>query len=161
MNIFEFARENERAAEKAYLEMADNAGSKGLKTIFAMLAAMEKKHFEILINMEKSQSIKNVEFHPLKTAKDQFIKMQTSREKFKASASQTELYRKAQQTEKEAEEFYREKAKEAQDEGQKKVFIQIAEEEKKHFIVLDNIIDFVTGPSAYLENAEFNQIGSD
>lgn len=161
MNIFEFAREKEKAAEKTYLELAESAGNKGLKTIFTMLAQMERKHFEDLGRLEKSQTCKIIEFHPLKKVKDEFLKMQTDKEKFKVAGSQVNLYKMAQDNEKEAEKLYLEKAKEATDENLKKILFHMAEEEHKHFIVLENIIEFVQGPSDYLENAEFNNLEKD
>ena len=42
MNVYEFARECEKAAEKTYLNLAVKAGNKGMKAIFTMLAEMEK-----------------------------------------------------------------------------------------------------------------------
>ena len=45
MNVYEFARECEKAAEKTYLNLAVKAGNKGMKAIFTMLAEMGKKTF--------------------------------------------------------------------------------------------------------------------
>ena len=51
MNVYEFARECEKAAEKTYLNLAVKAGNKGMKAIFTMLAEMEKKHFDALLQL--------------------------------------------------------------------------------------------------------------
>lgn len=158
MNIFEFAREKEKAAEKRYLELAEKAGSKGLKAMFIMLADMEKKHFEALGKMEKSQTAKLKEFNPLAEAKSHFLKMQADKAKFHADVSQVALYRKAQHYEKEAEAFYLKNSKEAKDENQKKILLQMSQEEHKHFVILENIIEFVEGPSDYLESETFNSL---
>lgn len=34
----------------------------------------------------------------------------------------------------------------------------MAGEEKRHFFILENIIDFVSRPQSWLENAEFNKL---
>ena len=37
----------------------------------------------------------------------------------------------------------------------KRIFQKLAEEEKKHYFLLENIIQFVSRPETWLENAEF------
>jgi len=69
--------------------------------------------------------------------------------------SQIELYRKAQGIEKMTQDFYEEKAGEAIDEAQAGIFLKIADEEKKHYFILENIINFVNKPSSWLENPEW------
>ena len=41
-------------------------------------------------------------------------------------------------------------------ENHKDLFVRIAEEEKKHAFLLENVIDFVTKPDNWLENAEWH-----
>ncbi len=65
------------------------------------------------------------------------------------------LYQKALEIEKATEAFYLEKAEELKGQPQERIFRQIAEEEKKHFFLLQNIIDFVSRPEGWLENAEW------
>jgi rubrerythrin len=40
-------------------------------------------------------------------------------------------------------------------ETHKEIFLKLADEEKKHYFLLENIIDFVSRPQKWLENAEF------
>lgn len=49
--------------------------------------------------------------------------------------------------------FNREKAG-GVDQTQKPVFLKIADEEQKHFTVLESIIDMVSRPQTWLENRE-------
>ena len=76
-------------------------------------------------------------------------------ESFDFDLKQTELYKKAQDIEKKSYEFYTEKANEVTEEYQKEVFLKLADEEKKHYFLLENIIEFVSRPETWLENAEF------
>jgi rubrerythrin len=48
-----------------------------------------------------------------------------------------------------------EKANEVTEEYQKEIFQRLADEEKKHYFLLENIIEFVSRPETWLENAEF------
>ncbi|MFA5252189.1 MAG: ferritin family protein, partial [Phycisphaerae bacterium] len=70
-------------------------------------------------------------------------------------ASQIELYRQAMKLEKQSEDFYLDCADKTKDARQKQLFLQLASEEKKHCYLLENIVDFVSRPRSWLENAEF------
>ena len=108
--------------------------------------------------MEKSLVTKLPDFNPLKEVKKQFMKMKADKAGFKKDLSLIEVYQKAQQKEKEAEKFYMDKSKEANDPGQKALLVEMAGEEGRHFIILENIIEFSKGPSAYLESEILNTL---
>ena len=55
-------------------------------------------------------------------------------------------------------EFYLEKEKEETDPSRKAVFGRLAEEEKKHYFLLENIVAFISRPDTWIENAEFNHL---
>ena len=154
MNIFDFAMEKEKFSEDYYRRLADKTSDKGLETIFNMLADEEAKHYKIVSDMKEDVAPDLVDTTVLSDAKDVFAKMRESTQKFSFDISQTELYKKAQDIEKQSQNFYLEKAKEAE-ETQKKIFLKLAEEEKKHYFLLENIIDFVSRHQTWLENAEF------
>ena len=154
MNIFEFAMEKEKYSEDYYRRLADKTNNKGLEVIFNMLADEEAKHYKIVSDMKEDVAPDLADTTVLSDAKDVFTKMRESAQKFSFDISQTELYKKAQDIEKQSQNFYLEKANEAE-ETQKEIFLRLAEEEKKHYFLLENIIDFVSRPETWLENAEF------
>ena len=43
-------------------------------------------------------------------------------------------------------------------EAQKKLLLKLAEEEKKHMFLLENLVEFVSRPETWIENAEFNHL---
>jgi len=157
MNIFEFAMEKEKYSEDYYRRLADKTNNKGLETIFNMLADEEAKHYKIVSDMKEDVAPDLADTTVLSDAKDVFTKMRKSAQKFSFDISQTELYKKAQDIEKQSRNFYLEKAKEAE-ETQKEIFLRLAEEEKKHYFLLENIIDFVSRPQTWLENAEWHHL---
>jgi rubrerythrin len=67
-------------------------------------------------------------------------------------------YEKARQVELDSEKFYREKADEVDRPYAKELLHRIADEEKKHAHLLENIIEFIAKPDTYLENAEFGKL---
>ena len=158
MDIFDFALEKEKFAEQFYRELAEKAQHKGLVSILTMLADEEHGHFEVISKMKQGVPAKVADTILLTNAKTIFAKMRQSREKFKFGDSQIDLYKKAQDIEKDSRSFYRQKAAESQDPRHKAIFNTLAEEENKHYFLLENIIEFVTRPQSWLENAEFHHL---
>ena len=154
MNIFEFAMEKEKYSEIYYRELAGKSNSKDLETVFNMLADEEAKHYKIVSDMKEDVGPDLAETTVLSDAKDVFAKMRESARNFNFNISQIELYRKAQNIEKQSQNFYLEKANEVK-KNQKEIFLKLADQEKNHYFLLENIIDFVSRPETWLENAEF------
>lgn len=158
MEIFDYALRMERDAEKMYRDLAEkNAGSPGVKRIMTMLADEEARHYKVLNGM-KSETPGPIDSEILSDAKEIFRKMKESGEGFGALDSQVELYRKAQELEKESEELYEELEGKSQDGRHRNIFHRLAEEEKRHYFLLDNIVEFVSRPETWLENAEWHHL---
>ena len=157
MNIFEFARTKETQSEAMYRELAETAPNIGMKNIFTMLANGEKRHYQTIVKMEKDENADVTECKILNDSRKVLAEMRSEKEKFNLKGEQVDIYREAQRSEEVSEAFYREKAREAKDEGQRKLFLNLAEEEHDHFTILDEIIILVGHPESTLENAEFNR----
>lgn len=158
MDIFEFAKEKEQYAQDFYRDLAGRSQEQGLKKIFNMLADEEEKHFEMIEKMQAETPDDLSETTVLSDAVEVFEKMREGAKKFKLDLSQIALYKKAQEIEKQAQDFYLEKAREVKQVAQRDIFLKLANEEKKHYILLDNIIEFVNRPNQWLENAEFHHL---
>ena len=154
VDIFEYAMQMEKDGENYYHQLAQQTANKGLKTILVMLADEEIKHYNAV---EKMRTFKPriAETTILTDAKNVFVQIKESSESFDFDTTQIGLYGKAQDIEKESRDFYLEKANEVKEEYQRDIFLRLAEEEKKHYFLLDNIIEFVSRPEQWLENAEF------
>lgn len=156
MNIFEFAKKKEKQAEETYLKLAENAGDKGFATIFSKLAEAEKHHYEIIQKMEKAETTAIFRSDIFSFAKKTLSKLNFREQNFKTARSQIEIYRAAMAQEAESERFYREQAEKNDNAQQCKILLAIAKEEHQHYVILENIIDFITYPETHPENAEFN-----
>jgi rubrerythrin len=150
--------EKEQFSEQYYRELAQKAPHKGLVSILTMLADEEHGHFEVVSKMREAVPAGVDDTILLTNAKTIFAKMRQSREKFKFGDTQIDLYKKAQDIEKDSRSFYLQKAKEATDPSHKAIFDRLAEEENKHYFLLENIIEFVSRPQTWLENAEFHHL---
>jgi len=154
MNIFDFAMEKEKYSEDYYRRLAGKSSNKGLETVFNMLADEEAKHYKIVSDMKEDIAPDLAETTVLSDVKDVFAKMRESALSFNFDVTQAALYRKALNIEKQSQDFYLGKANEVE-KTQKEIFLKLADEEKKHYFLLENIIDFVSRPETWLENAEF------
>jgi len=156
MNIYDYAMQMEKDSEYYYRQLAGNCDDTGLKTILNMLADEEVKHYHILDKM-KSEKPEMPPSEVLAKAKNIFAGMKKV-VALSCATSQIDLYKKAQELEKKAEEFYRQKAGEEQGQVQKELLLKIAQEESRHYLLLENIIQFVSRPQEWLENAEWHHL---
>lgn len=154
MDIFEYAMDLEEEGRKYYLELADQAPHQGMKRIFERLAEDEQKHYNVIKEMEKEHPPVE-ETEVLRESKNIFTEMKEEGDYPDFDQSHADLYRKALKIEEKSRDFYLEKSGEVEDAGQKEIFQKLAEEEKKHYFLLDNLIEFVTRPDTWLEDAEF------
>lgn len=153
MDIYEYAMQMEKDGEDFYREIASGTNDGGLKTIFTMLADAEVKHYALFRNMKNNDKVRMPDSPILNDVKNIFIEMREKKQ-FEADVSQVELYEKAQGIEQQTRDFYLAKAEEVVP-AQKEIFLKIAEEEKRHYRILENIIRFVSQPDIWLENPEW------
>jgi len=158
MNIFDFAMEKEKYSEDYYRRLAGKIENIGLKNIFTMLADEEAKHYTIVANMKENINPELAKTTILSDAKEIFVKMRDVAEKFDFNISQVELYNKAKDIEVQSRKFYLEKKEQVENASQKEIFQKLADQEQKHFVLLENIVDFVSRPQTWLENAEWHHL---
>jgi len=159
MNIYEYAMKMEKDSEDYYLELATKTDNAGLQNILKMLADEEVKHYQILELMSKNDpNAELAETDILRNAKNIFVELRGENLEFRSDTSQTELYRYAQDFEEKSYQFYLQKSNEVENDAQKELFLKLAEEEKKHMFLMNNLVDFVSRPEIWLENAEFNHL---
>jgi rubrerythrin len=72
--------------------------------------------------------------------------------------SQVEFYKKALEIEADSEKFYLERADEEKDPHRKEIFLTLANEEKGHCILLENLVNLVSQPDSWIENSEWYDI---
>ncbi len=154
MDILEYAMQMEKDGEDYYRQLAQQTANKDIRTILTMLADEEVKHYNAVEKM-KTGKPQVVETKILADAKNVFAQIKESGESFDFNIEQIEFYRKAQDIEKRSRAFYLDKADQVEDKYQEEVFLRLADEEKKHYFLLENIVEFVSRPENWLENAEF------
>lgn len=155
MDIYDYAMQLEKDGELYYRELSGRVVNAGLKNILTMLADAEVKHYELFGKMKRNEPVEVPDSPILDDVKNIFVKMRDEGEAITDNGSEVDLYARAQQIEEKTRDFYREKAGEVADPRQKQALLRIADEEQRHFLILENIIEFVSRPFTWLENAEW------
>ncbi|MFN3531066.1 MAG: ferritin-like domain-containing protein [Candidatus Brocadia sp.] len=155
MNIYDYAMQMEKDGENYYRDLTRKIDNAGIKKILGMLADAEVKHYDILQKMKKNEKVQMLDTGILSNVKNIFVKMKEEEDTLGVNVSQKELYKKAQEIEKKSQTFYLEKAGEVNNPSHEEIFLKIADEEKKHYFILENILDFISRPENWLENAEW------
>ena len=157
MNIFDYAIQMEKDGEAYYREIAESASDRGVKRIMTMLAEEEVRHAEVLEEM-KSSSPDLGETAVLADVKNIFAEMRENKEAVDVKTPQVEMYKKAHELEEKSKAFYLGKSNEAENPAHKELLLKLADEERKHAFILELIIEFVSKPDVWLENAEFHKL---
>jgi rubrerythrin len=158
MNPIDLAMEMEKDGERYYQHLGEKTTNTGMKNILGMLAGDEAKHFQVLQKLKESLKAVLTSTPILSKSKNIFQQLRDEKNWEDLPASQIDLYKKAREIETKSFNFYMEKARANSDPATRKMFFLIAEEEKRHEFLLDHIIQFVSRPQNWLENAEFNHL---
>ncbi|MBE0491163.1 MAG: ferritin family protein [Sulfurospirillum sp.] len=160
MNAYQIAMRMEKEAEKAYRDMAEQTVDSTMKKLLLRLADDEVRHFSSFEKMANNESaLKDIEnFSDKFFAKDIFSEIKAQNKRYNFNQEQVDFYNKAARVEDETYNFYLEQAQIATDADTKKVFTLIANEEKKHHDIVNNLASFVSAPDVWLESAEFYKI---
>jgi len=159
MNAYQYAMRMESEAERFYRELADGIFDTTIKNLFNMLADEEVKHFKVFEKMSKNIELSSIDNLDISAkVREIFTDIKDCNRKYTFTDDQVAYYEKAAKIEDDAATFYEEKANEMTDLAQKDAFLAIAREERKHQVIMQNLADFVAGPDAWLESAEFYNI---
>lgn len=157
MNIYTFAKQFEVDGREYYLKLAGESKSEYLKQLFTMLADDELKHYEIVSRLQE-QDAEYVQSDSFQKVPTIFQKYLEQNESFEAEITKLEAYAHAVELEKESFEFYREQGEKAKNPIEREIFFRIANEEKKHQITLENLMEMVRKPEVWVESPEFSHL---
>lgn len=157
MNSIDYALKLELDGKAYYEKQAELSDDPRVKKIFEMLAGDEERHHKIISGF-KSEKYGYKTTDTFKTTKNIFSDMIAKNEKFNVGISTLEVYRKAIEMEEESVRLYSDYAEKAEIPEEKKVLGKLAEEEKKHRVVLENLMEFIRKGDEWVESAEFSSL---
>jgi len=159
MNILECTIKMKQETRAHYERLAEAVTEKELKRLFTLLAAAEDEHIEKLGTLKDSMNkIGKLHFDPLDASVCVFSPNIDPRHLAESLRDDPDAYRHVVQEEEETIEFFDNLKKQAENEEMKRVYQVLADKEREHLTMLENIYFFVEEPRTYLEWGEFSNI---
>ena len=152
MHIMDTVIEMEREGASFYDTLASESQDEGLKKIFTLLADDERRHERIFRAMADGVDGDEVPLHEHQS--DELLSALDGR-KFTETQEQKELYERALEIELKSIEFYTEAMDSLSDPSEIQIVRQVIKEERKHYDALDTIVQMVSRPGSWVEDAEF------
>ena len=158
LDVFEYALKMEADGEKLYRTLAARTADAGVKGIFNDLAGDEAKHAQVIRELAKGAVPEMAQTKILESAKNVFSGMDAKQAFQAAGDDQIALYRQALDVETKSRDFYKSQAGRAGEKGIRAIFERLADEESRHMSLVENMLEFISRPQTWLENAEFNHL---
>jgi len=151
MNVFDEAIKTELQGKACYDNLAGSTQVPGLHTVFTGLAADEQKHCDVLRALKAGTPSPMADSDMLDRAKRVVLELMGNKEKYSRLREDLDGYRFALKLEAESVRLYEDMAKKEQNAEIAQLLLQVANEEKKHYNIMENVCDFVMQPRNYLE----------
>jgi rubrerythrin len=159
MNVFDFAMQMETDAETFYRKLAGKSPVAGIKKIFTDLADDENRHYQIFRNLKNAlKGEVPQESSVLDDAKNIFSDLLEKKADVGVMQDNLEGYRYAMKLEADGVRFYEDAARREEDAELKELLLRLAEEERRHFNIVENVYRYVNAPNEYLAWAEFSNL---
>ena len=158
MNVFDCAIKMEEEAKLYYEALAAQAEDQELRNLFTMLAAAEQEHKEALVQLQGSVDPQMAQFTVLDRAACLFKPLLAKREAMAQLKESPDGYQMVVAQEEKGVELYRELAAQTKDAGIRQILLKIADEERRHLSIVENIYSFVESPKTFLAWGEFSNL---
>lgn len=158
MHVINFALEMEKVGKEYFEKLADETSLIGVKNIFKMLAAEQQNLYNIFKAIEsKANTPLLVDSNALERAINIFTKIFNEASKG-ILRNDLDAYEHAMKIEADIVKFFEDMAQLETNQDAKTLLREIADEEKKLYISIENIHDFVAAPKWNLESTEFSNL---
>jgi rubrerythrin len=158
MDVIDFAMKMELQGKACYENLAASTQVAGLRNIFLGLAADEQKHYEVFRGIKEGKTFAMTDSRTLEQAKSVFRDLVGEKSRMLELHEDLDGYRLGLKIEADSVKLYEDMAKQQSDPETVQLYLRIANEEKKHFNIMENICDFVMKPRYFLEWREFSNL---
>ena len=159
MNILECTIKMKQETRAHYERLSEAVTEKELQRLFSLLAAAEDEHIEKLVTLKNNMSkIETLTFNKLDESVCVFSPHIDPRHLADTLRNDPDAYRHVVQEEEDTIEFFDQLKNQADNEAMKRVCQLLADKEREHLTMLENIYFFVEEPRTYLEWGEFSNL---
>jgi rubrerythrin len=158
MNVFDYAIRMEEDGMKLYGKLAEEAQEPELKIIFNLLAAEERRHRDIFESMKKGEDPSAAVSIALENMRSAFRKLVERKDPVEILRRDPDGYRHSIKAEEDFIRLYEDLAKKEKNDHVAELLRRIADEERRHLSIMENIFDFVESPKTFLAWGEFSNL---
>lgn len=156
MNIFESALKMELDGEQFYTEQAAKNEGNSLETVFRVLAKTEKKHADLIKKHMGGETIAKQALD-LQSEENVFTNLNEFKAEVTSIPRQLDVYRFALDIEKKSIDHYNDLLAKAQNDQDKDLLQFLISQETNHYDLFATLIEIVSRPEEWVEDAEFGQ----
>lgn len=157
MNVLDFALKMEADGKAYYEKLAGECNDKELKNLFTLLAEAEQTHYDALMSRKNEQAFAGIESQTLEQAKNIFQRLMEMKSDGPLKVD-ADGYRHAIKAEEHSIGFYEDAAEKEQSLEVRRLLQALADEEKIHLNIVENIYEFVESPKFFLAWREFSNL---
>lgn len=158
MDIIRFAMQMEIDGQKFYEQSAAEASLPELKEIFSYLAEEEKRHFRFFKSMADGKpdvAGKELSGGSVTATRNIFVGLIESGAHKSFGDEVTVAWKKAREIEEQAVKLYSEEVTRESDPQRKALLQKIADEEKNHVYLIENVLSYLMDPGAFANSQRF------
>lgn len=158
MNVFDCAIKIEEEAKQYYEKLESKSEVPEMKHLFSMLAASEEELREKILKLKGSVPAEKAQLDGLDGTVCRFRPVLTERELMEQAQNDPDFYKTSMREEEQEIKFYDDLAARTKDPAKRHCIKMLAEEERRHMIMMENIYEFVEAPKTYLAWGEFSNL---
>ena len=159
MDVFDFALKMELDGKAYYEKLAGETSIRGFEVIFNRLAEDEQKHYDTVKAISQGTDVSMADTTVLDGAKNVFQETIGDEQLLGGMKENLQAYEHAKNVEADSIKLYEDLAAKEANPQVAALLRRIAEEEKKHYNIMENLYDFALRPKYYLEWREFSNLG--
>lgn len=156
MNLFDCAIKIEEETKTYYEGLEIESSSSELKQLFGLIAASEDEHRSRLLGLKARMLQGKPQLDGLDGAACRFRPPVTQRELLEEAENDPDLYQFTMREEEQEIALFEELSSMAKDEATAKSLQMLAQAERRHLTMVENIYAFVQAPKNYLAWGEFS-----
>jgi rubrerythrin len=161
MNILECTIKMKQETRSHYEQLSEIASEKEMKRLFSLLASAEDEHIGKLIALKDNMKIINgAAFNSLVEGVCVFSPHIDPRHLAETLQNDPDAYLHVVHEEEETIDFFDQLKNQTENEQMKRLCQVLADKEREHLTMLENIYFFVEEPRTYLEWGEFSNLKS-
>jgi len=165
MDILDFAMQMELDGRKFYLAGADQTQEEHLKEIYLKLAEEEHRHYNVFKRLkegdiEAAEGAMKSQDETILLTKNLFKEMAEKGLKGLPGESEKEIWTEAREVEEKSVKMYSEEAEKQSDPAKKELLTRLADEERTHIYLIENILTFLKDPSGFQKTQDYKNFMS-